>query len=62
MEQEEKVCEKIDHLTMAVLLLAKMVAKTNNVKLTKNDKIAFSQISPTGIPAFLSLIDNSENI
>ncbi len=54
--------QKIDRLTLAVLLLAKMVAKLNKIKLTKNEKLAFSQIAPNGgsLSVFADMINGNE--
>lgn len=48
---------------LAILLLAKMVAKSGKVKLTKAERFAFSQIAHTAgnnIPAFSDLINGVE--
>lgn len=48
---------------LAILLLAKMVAKSGKVKLTKSEKFAFSQIAHSAgnnIPAFSDLITRIE--
>ena len=57
----ENIGNKIDRLTNAVLLLAKMVAKSHKVHLTKNEKFAFSQIAPTQLPAFGELLEGKNN-
>lgn len=48
---------------LAILLLAKMVAKSGKVKLTKSEKFAFSQIASIAginLPAFSDLITGIE--
>lgn len=56
--------EKQTNVTaLAILLLAKMVAKAGKVKLTKSDKFAFAQIANNAgnnLPAFGDLISNKE--
>jgi len=49
---------------MAILLLAKMVAKAGKVKLTKSDRFAFAQIAASAgwnLPAFIDLLSRQEN-
>lgn len=49
---------------LAILLLAKMVAKAGKVKLTKSDKFAFAQIANSAgwnLPAFNVLLSEKEN-
>ena len=58
----EQLENKIDRLTLAVLLLAKMVAKSKSVKLTKAEKLAFAQIAPGDtLPVFGELLTNKDN-
>lgn len=46
---------------LAILLLAKMIAKTGKVKLTKNEKFAFAQIASSAgalLPVFSKMIES----
>lgn len=52
--------EKTNSTALALLLLAKMIAKSGNVKLSKNDKMAFGQIAHiagNNLPAFAELLE-----
>lgn len=45
---------------LAILLLAKMIAKSNNIKLTKDEKLAFVQIASnagSNLQAFARMLD-----
>lgn len=52
--------EKTNSTALALLLLAKMIAKSGNVKLSKNDKMAFAQIANIAgntLPVFAELLE-----
>ena len=52
--------EKTNSTALALLLLAKMIAKSGNVKLSKDDKMAFAQIAHiagNNLPAFNELLE-----
>lgn len=52
--------EKTNSTALALLLLAKMIAKAGNVKLSKDDKMAFAQIAHiagNNLPAFAELLE-----
>lgn len=56
--------EKTNATALAILLLAKMIAKAGKVKLTKDEKFAFAQIAHTAgsnLPAFSSLITSNDS-
>lgn len=56
--------EKDNTTALAILLLAKMIAKAHKVKLTKQDRFAFAQIASSAgynLPAFADLISRKED-
>jgi len=55
--------KEVNTTALAILLLAKMIAKAHKVKLTKSDKLAFSQIASSAgnnLPSFGDLINGQE--